>query len=168
MSKRKISTKKIALLGMFVAVAMIFSYIETFIPVSYAVPGIKLGLANMITIIVMYNMDVKSAWAVSVLRIILSSLLFGNLSLMAYSLAGGIISLTVMTIFHKIKFFKMAGVSILGAVSHNLGQIIVAAFVVKNKSVIFYIPPLIISGVAAGVCVGIAACLVAKKLPRIE
>ena len=92
------STKRITYTGMFVAIAMVFSYLESMIPVNIAVPGIKLGLANMVTIVVMYRLRISDAWIVSLVRVVLSSLLFGNMTVMVYSMAGAVLSLLVMTL----------------------------------------------------------------------
>ena len=95
------STKRITYTGMFVAIAMVFSYLESMIPVNIAVPGIKLGLANMVTIVVMYRLRISDAWIVSLVRVVLSSLLFGNMTVMVYSMAGAVLSLLVMTLFRN-------------------------------------------------------------------
>ena len=152
-------------MGMFIAIAMVFSYLETLIPLNIAVPGVKLGLANLVTIVVMVKMDARSAWIVSLVRVLLSALLFGNLSVMIYSLAGAVLSLIVMTICMKLRFFGMTGTSILGAVSHNAGQVIMAALLMKSGNILIYIPILCISGTIAGVCIGLAGAALVKKLP---
>ena len=92
------STKRITYTGMFVAIAMVFSYLESMIPVNIAVPGIKLGLANMVTIVVMYRLRISDAWIVSLVRVVLSSLLFGNMTVMVYSMAGAVLSLLVIVV----------------------------------------------------------------------
>ena len=120
------STKRITYTGMFVAIAMVFSYLESMIPVNIAVPGIKLGLANMVTIVVMYRLRISDAWIVSLVRVVLSSLLFGNMTVMVYSMAGAVLSLLVMTLCRKKDLFGLLGTSILGGVSHNAGQIAMA------------------------------------------
>ena len=140
--KDRWSTRKIAYMGMFIAVAMVFSYVESLIPVNIAVPGVKLGLANLVTIVVMFKMDVRSAWVISLIRVVLSALLFGNLSIMVYSLAGAVLSLLVMTLCMKLKIFGLLGTSILGAVSHNAGQIIMAAILMKSGNIMLNIPVL--------------------------
>ncbi len=121
---RRWSAARIAYLGMFIAAAMVLSYLESLIPVNIAVPGVKLGLANLAAIVVMYRMSAGDAWIVSMVRIFLSSLLFGNMMVMVYSLAGAVLSLIVMTICKKFDLFGVTGVSITGAVSHNAGQVL--------------------------------------------
>ncbi len=165
MSKNRWTAKKIAYMGMFIAAAMVFSYLESLIPVNIAVPGVKLGLANLVTIVVMFRMDAGAAWMVSLVRVFLSALLFGNLSVMVYSLAGALLSLLVMTVCMKLRFFGLMGTSILGAVSHNAGQIIMAAVFMKSGNIMLYIPVLCISGTIAGVCIGLAGAILVKNLP---
>lgn len=165
--KDRWSTRKIAYMGMFIAVAMVFSYVESLIPVNIAVPGVKLGLANLVTIVVMFKMDVRSAWVISLIRVVLSALLFGNLSIMVYSLAGAVLSLLVMTLCMKMKIFGLLGTSILGAVSHNAGQIIMAAILMKSGNIMLYIPVLCISGTIAGICIGLAGAVLVRNLPKL-
>lgn len=165
MSKNIWTAKKIAYMGMFIAAAMVFSYLESLIPVNMTVPGVKLGLANLVTIVVMFRIDARAAWMVSLVRVFLSALLFGNLSVMVYSLAGALLSLLVMTVCMKLSFFGLLGTSILGAVSHNAGQIIMAAVLMKSGNIMLYIPVLCISGTIAGVCIGLAGASLVKNLP---
>lgn len=165
--KDRWSTRKITYMGMFIAVAMVFSYVESLIPVNIAVPGVKLGLANLVTIVVMFKMDVRSAWVISLIRVVLSALLFGNLSIMVYSLAGAVLSLLVMTLCMKLKIFGLLGTSILGAVSHNAGQIIMAAILMKSGNIMLYIPVLCISGTIAGICIGLAGAVLVRNLPKL-
>lgn len=165
--KDRWSTRKIAYMGMFIAVAMVFSYVESLIPVNIAVPGVKLGLANLVTIVVMFKMDVRSAWMISLIRVVLSALLFGNLSIMVYSLVGAVLSLLVMTLCMKLKIFGLLGTSILGAVSHNAGQIIMAAILMKSGNIMLYIPVLCISGTIAGICIGLAGAVLVRNLPKL-
>ena len=152
-------------MGMFIAIAMVFSYIESLIPLKIAVPGVKLGLANLVTIVVMVKMDTRSAWMVSLVRVLLSALLFGNMSVMIYSLAGAVLSLIVMTVCMRFRIFGITGMSILGAVSHNAGQVIIAASLMKSGNILIYIPVLCISGTIAGVCIGLAGAVLVKNLP---
>lgn len=166
MRKDKWTAGRIAYLGMFTAVAMILSYLESLIPVGAAIPGIKLGLANLATIVVMYRLGIPDAVMVSLTRVVLSSLLFGNMAVMAYSLAGAACSLLVMSICKRTDFFGVTGASILGGVSHNAGQLAAAALLSGSRSVFAYMPVLVISGTIAGVCVGVAAAATIKKLPE--
>ena len=164
----KIKPKSIALLGICAAIAMELSYIESLIPLSFVVPGIKLGLANMVTIVVMYRLRISDAWIVSLVRVVLSSLLFGNMTVMVYSMAGAVLSLLVMTLCRKKDLFGLLGTSILGGVSHNAGQIAMAALLMKSGNIMLYMPVLCISGTIAGVCIGLAGAVLVRKLPSIE
>lgn len=153
-----------AMCGVFMALAMILSYMESLLPVFYMVPGIKLGLANMVTIVALYRLGLKPALIISVGRILLSGILFGNIMVILYSLAGGILSIFVMLIARRIRVFTVTGVSICGAVAHNLGQIAVAAIVLENANIMYYMTVLAISGGIAGAVIGIMAGVVMKNL----
>ena len=163
-NSRKSSAGTVAQLGMFIAVAMVFSYIESFIRIDIAVPGIKLGLANIVTIVVLCKLGLADAVLVSVLRIFLSSLLFGNFTVMIYSLAGAAVSMLFMWISVKTGFFSTTGTSILGGVGHNIGQLIVAYLVIKNQNILIYAPILLISGTVTGVLIGLAAAFVIRAV----
>lgn len=163
-NSRKSSAGTVAQLGMFIAVAMVFSYIESFIKIDIAVPGIKLGLANIVTIVVLCKLGLADAVLVSVLRIFLSSLLFGNFTVMIYSLAGAAVSMLFMWISDKTGFFSTTGTSILGGVGHNIGQLIVAYLVIKNQNILIYAPVLLISGTVTGVLIGLAAAFVIRAV----
>ena len=125
----RISTKKIALCGVLTALAMIFSYIESVIPVPIPVPGIKLGVANIAVITILYVLGVKEAIVINLLRIALTALLFGNVNSFLFSISGAVLSLTIMIIMKKLDFFSCIGVSVCGGVMHNVGQIIAAVFI---------------------------------------
>lgn len=163
-NRRKSSAGTVAQLGMFIAVAMVFSYIESFIRIDIAVPGIKLGLANIVTIVVLCKLGLADAVLVSVLRIFLSSLLFGNFTVMIYSLAGAAVSMLFMWISVKTGFFSTTGTSILGGVGHNIGQLIIAYLVIKNQNILIYAPVLLISGTVTGVLIGLAAAFVIRAV----
>lgn len=160
----KSNNRIVALTGVFIALALVLSYLESLIPVFAAVPGIKLGIANIVTMLAMYKLGVKPAIVISVGRIVLSGILFGNLYVIIYSLAGGVLSICVMIILKKIKLFSVVGVSVAGAVAHNAGQIIVAVFLMENVNILYYLPVLIISGVIAGTMVGILTVYIIKNI----
>lgn len=148
------------------ALALIFSYIEMLIPFSVGIPGIKLGIANLVIIIALYYLNAKYALAINAVRILIAGLLFNGLFGAAYSLAGALVSLATMTILKKTDLFSIVGVSMAGGVAHNLGQILVAAFLVSNMKIFIYFPVLIISGVISGTIIGILAHLILRKLPK--
>ena len=154
MKKQKISAKTVALLAMMIALALVFSYVETLIPINFGIPGVKLGLANLVIVAALYLIGGKEAFLVSVVRIFLSGFMFGNLFSILYSLAGAALSMTVMTLMLKKTSFSLIGVSVAGGVSHNIGQLIIAMLIVNNASVFVYAPALLVAGVAAGVVIG--------------
>lgn len=149
--------KKIPYCGLFAALAILMGYVEMLIPVPVPIPGVKLGLANVIIIIMMYFMDTKSAFFVSLIRVVLSGLLFAGFAGLLYSLAGAMLSFAVMALLKKTDKFSIVGVSIAGGVFHNVGQIIVAALAVENVKMAYYLPFLLVSGVVTGMLIGIVA-----------
>ena len=163
----RISTKKIALCGVLTALAMIFSYIESVIPVPIPVPGIKLGVANIAVITILYVLGVKEAIVINLLRIVLTSLLFGNVNSFLFSISGAALSLTIMIIMKKLDFFSCIGVSVWGGGMHNIGQIIAAVFIMGSEAIVFYLPVLIVSGVFTGVVIGVVSGIVAKHVRKV-
>lgn len=161
-------SKKVALYGVLVALAFIFSYIEALLPINVSVPGIKVGLANIVIVMALYLLEFKDAMMISVIRIVLVGLTFGNMSTMIYSIAGGLLSLAIMTIAKKSGTFSIIGVSVLGATFHNIGQILVAIWMLESKVLMNYLPILLISGVVAGVLIGIIGGEVTKRLKGIR
>ena len=158
---------KAAVFGVFTALALIFSYVELLIPVNFGIPGAKLGLANLVIVIVLYKTDCKEALLLSVVRIILAGFLFGNLFGILYSLAGGILSLAVMALLKRTGAFSVIGVSMAGGVSHNVGQLIMAMLVVETYAVGYYLPVLLIAGLITGTVIGIAGREMLKRLDRV-
>lgn len=159
-------TKKVAYGGLFLALALVASYVETLIPLQIGIPGVKIGLANGVIMVLLYMVNVKETYAVSIGRIVLAGFLFGNLMMIAYSLAGGMLSLTVMVLLRKIKGFSPVGVSVAGGVAHNVGQLIVAAIVLETSRLVYYLPVLLISGTIAGIFVGVIAGEIIKRVPK--
>ena len=155
--------KRVAFYGMFVTLALIASYVETLVPISLGIPGVKLGLANLITILVLYCMGWKDALFISSIRIVLAGFLFGNLFAITYSFAGAIVSFLVMVLLKKLDFGTVA-VSALGGVFHNVGQIVFAVFLVENIRLFYYLPVLLISGILAGLLIGILGGHVMKRV----
>lgn len=158
---------KVAYFGVFTALALIFSYVETLIPFQIGIPGVKLGLANLIIVIALYKMNLKETCLLSVTRIILSGFIFGNLFSIIYSLSGGLLSLSVMAFLKKQGGFSVMGISIAGGVMHNVGQLLVAMVIVETFSIIYYIPVLLIAGVITGLVIGVAANEMLKRLVNI-
>lgn len=155
---------RVAVFGVFTALALIFSYVELLIPINFGIPGAKLGLSNLVIIIVLYKTDWKEALLLSVVRIVLAGFLFGNLFGILYSLAGGILSLAVMALLKRSGAFSIIGVSMAGGVSHNVGQLIMAMLVVETYAVGYYLPVLLIAGLITGTLIGIAGREMLKRL----
>lgn len=148
-------SKRVAYIGILTSLAMIFSYVEMLIPVNFGIPGIKLGIANLVVVTGLYMMRTKDVFIVSMLRILMMGCLFGNGVSLLYSLSGGLLSFFVMAASKRIKGFGISGVSVLGAVSHNAGQILAASFIIGSKSIFYYFPVLTIAGVITGLFIGL-------------
>ena len=160
-------TRKIAYLGLLTALAFVFSYIEFMIPVNIGIPGAKLGLANLVIIVALYTLNDKDAFALSMIRIVLVGFTFANLASMLYSLAGGILSFLAMSLAKNSKKLSITGVSVIGGIFHNVGQIIMAICVVKTASLVYYLPVLMVAGIAAGVAIGVLGAMVTKRIKKI-
>ncbi|MCF0135513.1 MAG: Gx transporter family protein [Lachnospiraceae bacterium] len=150
------------------AAALIFSYLEALLPPLVAgLPGIKMGLPNIVIIVTLYMFGVKEAAAVSLVRLLLSSFMFGNLVTLTYSLAGAVLSLTVMAFLKKLDAFSQVGVSVAGGVTHNIGQILVAVLILQTPQIAYYLLVLTVSGTVAGLLIGLAGSYVLKYLSRV-
>ena len=160
--------RQITTMGMLVALAMVLGFVEILIPINLGIPGMKLGLANIVVVIALFLFDVKTAVVVSILRIILIAMTFGNMSMMFYSIAGASLSLLSMIAISKIKSFSLISVSIVGGIMHNVGQIICAAFVVRTNGVFTYLPVLMIAGLVSGALIGIVAGLISVRLTNVK
>ena len=149
--------KRVSLCAIMVALALVFSYVEAMIPFNFGIPGIKLGIANLVIVIGLYLLKPQDVLIISVVRILLAGFLFGSGMSILYSLAGGLLSFLVMFLLKKIKGFSVLGVSIAGGVSHNMGQLVVAAIVVSNLKIGYYTPVLLIAGAVTGTLIGIVS-----------
>lgn len=165
MDKNK--SKKIALFGIMVALAFTFSYLESLIPFNFAIPGVKLGLANLVVVVALYIMKPTEAFFIAIIRILLAGLTFGNVYSLAYSLCGGILSFVVMLLVKKTKL-SVIGVSMLGGICHNIGQIIVAAIVMETARIAYYLPVLLGAGLVTGLLMGIISKLVVNRFEKIK
>ena len=159
--------KRIAFLGLFVALAFVLSYIEFMLPLNIGIPGAKIGIANLAVMVTLYTVGEKNAIALSIIRVVLVGLTFGNVSMMMYSLAGAALSLFAMLIAKRTGKLSMTGVSVLGGVFHNVGQIIVAMLVLETKSLFYYLPFLIIVGTITGVVIGIVSSLITSRVKKV-
>ena len=153
---RRWSASVVAKLGLLTAVAIVLGYFEYLLPVT-GIPGVKLGLANTVLLYALYLIDVPSAILLMFLKVGLSGLLFGGPAAMLYSLAGGVLSLIVMIIARKSKGLSIVGVSVLGAVSHNVAQMVVACFVVETRAILAYLPILLFAAAVTGTLTGLIA-----------
>ena len=158
-------TKRLFLLAMLTAVAMILSYVESLLP-SVGIPGVKMGLANIAVIFALFRFGWKEAAALSLVRVVLVSLLFGSVGAMLYSLAGAVLSLAVMALLRRIDRFSTVGISVAGGVAHNAGQILMAMLILQTKQLLVYLPVLAVSGIAGGVLTGLAAALLIRRIPE--
>ena len=158
--------KKLTILSLCTALAMIMSYVESLFP-AFWVPGVKVGLPNIIIIFILYRIGIKEAIAVSFARIFLNTLLFGNPLILIYSLAGGFLSIMSMIILKKSGKFSELGVSVIGGITHNVGQIIIAILIMETTQISLYLPVLVLTGILAGICVGIAGNLLIRRIKKI-
>ena len=163
---KKLSTRQMVTLSAIIAVAMILSYIESMIPAFVAVPGVKMGLSNIATVFALYALGWPYAICVSVVRVFLSALLFGNFVSLIYSLSGAALALGLMILLKKLNKFSSIGVSVAGGVGHNAGQIIAACIVMKNAAISIYIIPLLISGTISGIVIGLIAGNLVERVKK--
>ncbi|MDO5146127.1 MAG: Gx transporter family protein [Eubacteriales bacterium] len=160
-------TRKTAMYGLFLALALVAAYLERLLPVNLGVPGVKLGLANIVTMILLYTVGVSGAVGVSTARVLLSGILFHNGFAMVYAAAGAASSMLAMTLLKKTKRFSEVGVSVAGGVFHNVGQILVAAVVLETGALFYYLPILILSGLGAGVAIGVLSGILIRRLESV-
>lgn len=161
----KHQSKKIAFLGLCAGVALVLAYVEALLPPLYAaVPGIKLGLPNIAIIFILYRFGLREAAAVSLIRIVAVALLFGNPMTFAYSVAGAFLSLLVMTVLRKLDLFSIVGVSVAGAVFHNVGQILTAMVLLGTAELGYYLIVLAVTGTISGILVGLCGAMAVKRV----
>lgn len=157
-------TKKLTMYALLVALALILSYLESLVPLSFAIPGIKMGLPNIVIVFALYKLSFRAAGCISLIRVVLVSILFGNVMSMAYSLAGAVLSLAVMWLLKRCGRFGSVGVSVAGALGHNLGQIATAVLLLETPGLVWYLPALCVSGAVAGLCIGILGGILVKRI----
>lgn len=156
---------KVSYFGIFTALAMILSYIESLFPFFWGIPGVKLGLANSMSLTILYLLGVPAAFLISGIRIVLTGFLFGNAFSIIYSLAGALLSMSVMILLRKTRIFSIAGISMAGGIFHNIGQIIVAIVLVENLNLLYYLPVLLLSGAVTGWVIGLLSREIIKRIP---
>ena len=164
--KKKSSAQKVALYGVLIALAMVLSYVEMLSPLPVGIPGVKPGLANLVVFLALYMMTAREALLISMVRILLVSITFGNGSAFLYSMAGGILSFLVMWIFQKKDFLLPSGVSIAGGIAHNVGQLLMAAVILENGAVFTYFPVLLAAGCITGGIIGFLGEQIRKRIIR--
>ena len=156
--------RKIALLSMCACLAMLLSFVESRIPPLTAIPGIKMGLANIAVMFTLYKLGTREAMAVSAVRVVLIALLFGSAVSVLYSLAGAVLSFAVMLLMRRLRLFSEGGVSVAGGVCHNIGQIVMACILLETNVIVYYLPFLLLSGTVTGVLIGITSALLIKRI----
>lgn len=161
-------TRAVTQYGILIALAMVLSYVESTIPAFFAVPGMKLGLTNIVVLLALYLKGPKSAVAINVLRILLVSFLFGNGMSLAYSLAGGLLSGTLMILLKQTGRFGVVTVSICGGIAHNIGQIIVAMIVMETSALAWYLLVLWFTGLATGAVIGLIGGELIRRMQKIQ
>ena len=154
MSSQDNRTKKLTSAALLATLALIFSYVEAMIPVSIAMPGVKLGIANIVILVALYKLGFRYALVINLVRILISGFLFSGVFGIIYSLAGGVLSLLVMYLLKKSRLFSIVGVSMAGGVAHNIGQLLVASFIVSDLRMFIYFPVLMFSGLVSGIVLG--------------
>lgn len=164
-SKQAAAASRVAMAAMMAALALIFSYIEAIIPFNIGIPGVKLGIANLVVLTSLYTLGFRYTLSINAIRILVAGLLFNGFFGALYSLAGGLLSLFVMVLLKKTGLFSTVGISMAGGVAHNLGQLLVAAALVSTGKLFFYFPVLLFSGLISGVLIGIVTYLILKRLP---
>ena len=158
--------RRVAISALFASLALIFSYIEAILPAAPGIPGIKLGIANLVVIIAMYRLDSRYALTINLIRIFLAGFMFSGLYGAIYSLCGCILSFAVMCLLKKSDAFSVVGVSMGSGVAHNIGQLCIAAILVSSLQIFYYLPVLIISGTVSGILIGWLGWILLEHIPK--
>lgn len=166
--KSKMSTRDVALCAVMIALALVFSYVERLIPVTPSIPGIKLGLSNLVIVCAIYLLGPKYGFVISVARIFLAGFMFGTMTTIIYSLAGGMLSFLVMVLLYKLAKMSVLTVSCIGGICHNIGQIVVAMIIYENLILGYYLPVLMVVGFITGLVIGIVSRLILPMLRKIQ
>ena len=157
-------TKKIAVMAIAVALCMVLSFVESQIPAFVAIPGVKLGLANLAVVFVLYKLGWREAVLISLIRVLLISIMFGNTASLLYSLAGAVLSLAGMIVLRRFECMSTVAVSVSGGVLHNVGQIAMACILLETNVIKYYLPFLILSGTLAGIAIGVISAVLIKRV----
>lgn len=164
--KKKMSTMDVALCAVMIALALVLSYVERLIPVTPAIPGIKLGLSNLVIVCAIYLLGIRYAFVISVARIFLAGFMFGTMTTIIYSLAGGLLSLVIMVLLYKVAKLSVVTISCIGGICHNIGQIFVAIAIYENLLLGYYLPVLMVVGFVTGLVIGIVCNLLLPTLRK--
>ena len=160
-------THRISMYAMYTALAFVFSYIESLIPLSIGIPGVKPGFANIVILLVVCSSGhITDAYSIAVIRVVLTGLTYGNLSTMIYALAGTLLATTSRLISKNSGLLSTTGISIIGGIAHNMGQLIAAIIMLSTAGLIYYLPVLVISGLVTGMVTGIITDKCIKHLGR--
>lgn len=157
--------KKVTLLSLLCAIAILCSYIEMFIPSPIGLAGVKLGLANSVIVFSIYFLSFKEAYLISIVRVLITSVLFSGLFSFGFSFVGTTFSIIAMYLVNKTNIFSIVGISVVGAIAHNIGQLTVAYFLLENFMIAYYFAILLLSGIITGICIGVLAQILLKRLP---
>ena len=159
--------KRAAVFGLMIALAFTLSYLESLLPLNIGIPGVKLGLANLVTVVAVYKLKPTEAFAIAIIRILLAGLTFGNANSLIYSLCGGLLSFAAMLIASKTKL-SVIGVSILGGTMHNIGQIGAAAILMGTSKIVYYLPVLLVAGLLTGFLIGTVSKIITDRIKVTE
>ena len=162
---KPVKTKKLTVMALTTALAMILSFVESQMPAFVAVPGVKMGLANIAVVFALYKLGWKEAVAISLVRVVLVSLLFGSIVSLFYSFAGAVLSLAGMGLLNRSGKFTEIVVSVAGGILHNIGQIAMASLILETDALRYYLPFLLVSGTVAGVVIGVVSAIMVKRIP---
>lgn len=169
-SQNNMSIRQMIVLGLLIAVALVLNYFERYIPINFMLPGVKIGLANITTLLVIGLYKSKDIYLLVCIRIILASLFIGGMASLAYSMAGGLLAVTAMLLMNRLskESTSIIGISLVGAIAHNLGQIIMVIIITKNWYVGFsYLPILLLSGIVTGIFIGYVAKAIRPYLKQV-
>lgn len=160
-------SKRVAFCAVLTALSMLLSYIDSLIPVLPQIPGIKIGLANIVILLALYMLKGRHALAINIVRILLTGLLFTGVTGMMYSLSGALLSFLLMYLLKRTGLFSIIGVSLAGGAAHNAGQFLVAILFVSNPRLLYYLPVLVISGIFTGILTGMTSHVLLSRLKKV-
>lgn len=166
--KRDNSARRVALCGLLVALMLVLGYVESLIPIPIGVPGVKLGLSNGVLLFALYMLNIPTAFLLMVVKVLLSGLLFGGVSAMMFAFAGGLLSMVLMAPLSRVKNVSIITVSIVGAVMHNIGQVLMAMLILQTSALLYYMVILMLVGIAAGALTGVTANAVIRHMRALK